>query len=622
MTTSSRTRLDFTSGGILTADDYLREQAYHLESQALRCRSLHTWGVVSGLLVSISEDGTAVRVSPGVALDGQGRQITLSMARTIDLDDQTAPALRLGISLETTLADWRTDPLGSGYGRCVDRIVFVLRADETASDDDVVTLARLMFGPGRRLRVPDLATRKQCGLEVASLDMVTPDGAMPCPVLRMDPEQTATLVVDAAKTDLFGALRVTGTVAIGPVTKTDRGTVAPRPALTVAAPRPTGGAGRIGIVGSLVFGMPPSELSGLMPGDRIDVPSDPDAVGPRSVRRYEVASISAPTVTLATPSREALTDVSYTYAKSMLFRVRSTLSKVAMRISTSGGIGIGGEAGAARLTIRDGDVKVKDAVRFAGDGSVQAGPYGSAGAALHAINFQSSGNRLEIIEAGAISFRAGGARTVSGLVLAADQNVGIGINAPAHKLVVNGVLRVSAGVIFSDGTQQNESASDLPIGTVFSLWCPNVSTIELPDMLRCCDGAVIDDPASPLHGHKAPDLRGKFVRGAAQSAEIGKTGGGAAHAHAFTVPRHMHGMDHTHALTGATSSAVGGTVEMINLEDGAKTSLADHRHDIDAVSGASNPTHTYADNPMGTSVTSGVKNEPPFMLLKKVIRIK
>jgi len=66
------------SGQLITVADLETEQTYHREKRRLHNRLLHGVGIVEGLGVSADDDqGDAVIVSPGFALDGLGNEIVV-----------------------------------------------------------------------------------------------------------------------------------------------------------------------------------------------------------------------------------------------------------------------------------------------------------------------------------------------------------------------------------------------------------------------------------------------------------------------------------------------------------------------------------------------------------------
>lgn len=78
---STPTRNRYFFGRLLTAEDLAQEQEYLATKRRLANRLLHGWGVVAGLDVTVTGRST-VTVSPGVALDGWGREIVVVTATT------------------------------------------------------------------------------------------------------------------------------------------------------------------------------------------------------------------------------------------------------------------------------------------------------------------------------------------------------------------------------------------------------------------------------------------------------------------------------------------------------------------------------------------------------------
>jgi hypothetical protein len=79
-------RLNYFKHQFLRASDFIDEQKYHMEMRRRHNRTLHTWGIAgSGLKVTFAQGATAVSVSPGMAVDNQGREIVLMEDRKVEL---------------------------------------------------------------------------------------------------------------------------------------------------------------------------------------------------------------------------------------------------------------------------------------------------------------------------------------------------------------------------------------------------------------------------------------------------------------------------------------------------------------------------------------------------------
>ena len=73
----------------------------------------------------------------------------------------------------------------------------------------------------------------------------------------------------------------------------------------------------------------------------------------------------------------------------------------------------------------------------------------------------------------------------------------------------------------------------MPVGAVI----PYIGEMEaLPPNWVLCDGRVVDDPESPYHGRRVPNLHDRFVRGTIEVSDRGDTGGtnvAPLHGHAY-----------------------------------------------------------------------------------------
>jgi hypothetical protein len=75
---SGKKRPRFFDGRILTADDLQQEQQYHLSKHRHHLRNFHGSGIIEGLQVSIEPGGTTISVQPGLAIDGEGREMCVT----------------------------------------------------------------------------------------------------------------------------------------------------------------------------------------------------------------------------------------------------------------------------------------------------------------------------------------------------------------------------------------------------------------------------------------------------------------------------------------------------------------------------------------------------------------
>lgn len=119
-------RPHYFKGQFLKKDDFIAEQEYHMQMRRLHNSSLHTWGIVDGL--DVTADDTGIKISPGSAIDSQGREIWLPLSH-----DKTAP-------LDTPLAIPQSTANGGyfvvlTYKEDYDPLSRYPAASETDSDD-------------------------------------------------------------------------------------------------------------------------------------------------------------------------------------------------------------------------------------------------------------------------------------------------------------------------------------------------------------------------------------------------------------------------------------------------------------------------------------------------------
>lgn len=150
-------------------------------------------------------------------------------------------------------------------------------------------------------------------------------------------------------------------------------------------------------------------------------------------------------------------------------------------------------------------------------------------------------------------------------------------------------------------------AGSLPAGLI-AMWHGLIANI--PSGWVLCDGA-----------NGTPDLRSKFVKGAAAATEAGGTGGALTHAHAdhashthtYTqVPNHVHGV----STILRTATTGGATTQVTNAQDTSSTADATRKTD--------NP-----DGGVATGTTAGpsaalahdaVNHEPPHYVILFIMK--
>ncbi|GAA2471644.1 hypothetical protein [Terrabacter carboxydivorans] len=141
-----RRRVNFFEGRLVTAEDLGSEQQASRERVWLHNRMLHGAGVVAGFEVSV--EGEELVVSPGMAIDGFGREIVLTGGGArLDGSDVVAEShgrVHLAVSWAEEPDDEVIGPDGPVPGHFVERPRLSLREIGAAgADADHVVLARV-----------------------------------------------------------------------------------------------------------------------------------------------------------------------------------------------------------------------------------------------------------------------------------------------------------------------------------------------------------------------------------------------------------------------------------------------------------------------------------------------
>lgn len=142
---SPRRRVNYFEGRLLTADDLGADQQYARERAWLHNRMLHGSGVVSGLDVTV--EGEDIVVSPGMAIDPDGREIVLGEQARIDGSGVVVEShgrVHLGVTWSEEPDDEVIGPEGPVPGHFVERPRLVLFESGLGGHDiDGVLLARV-----------------------------------------------------------------------------------------------------------------------------------------------------------------------------------------------------------------------------------------------------------------------------------------------------------------------------------------------------------------------------------------------------------------------------------------------------------------------------------------------
>jgi hypothetical protein len=163
-------RVNYYDHQFLRAPDFVDEQNYHLNSRRLHNSTLHTWGIVQGLTVSVASGGTgtAVTVTAGMAIDSAGREIILPADTNLELGGETAgSAPIITIAYSEVQSDPTTEAGGPGNTR-ISEIPNLSFTEVTPADRSVTLILARVPRTNTGLGAVDASDRKQAGVVLGS----------------------------------------------------------------------------------------------------------------------------------------------------------------------------------------------------------------------------------------------------------------------------------------------------------------------------------------------------------------------------------------------------------------------------------------------------------------------
>jgi len=145
-------RINFFKGFFTHAEDWQQAEAYQIAKHQLHNKCLHGWGVVSGYLenmdVEVPTEGMTLVVRPGLAVDGQGRELHLDAPVSVPFEPGEFAAdtdVYLVVRYNEELIDRRenvANPEYSGHAFVRELAVPELTPHDP-SNGDAVELARI-----------------------------------------------------------------------------------------------------------------------------------------------------------------------------------------------------------------------------------------------------------------------------------------------------------------------------------------------------------------------------------------------------------------------------------------------------------------------------------------------
>jgi len=158
-------RLNYFHHQFLEERDFQDEQTYQIEMRRRHNRTLHFWGVAEGLAVTRRGDREIV-VSPGMAIDKEGREIILPEETVHDLSGFAHMAhawITLAYHEEHDPQDRHSAGGIEGYTRTTETCELAAARQQPSDDGSVITLARVQLNANGHVGEIDSSVRVHAG---------------------------------------------------------------------------------------------------------------------------------------------------------------------------------------------------------------------------------------------------------------------------------------------------------------------------------------------------------------------------------------------------------------------------------------------------------------------------
>lgn len=213
-------RLNYFTGQFLKENDFKDEQSYHINALSMHNRNMHSWGIATGLDVSLDKTKTHVIIHEGMAIDPNGRQIVLEKQMKIDFSKASEPIVYLQISLRST----QTDPVeadeGSGYTRICEEPLIELNSSMPDDKSMSVFLAEIKLDIENKTALSiDKTNRKIICLEDIKAKSITFDlnKRSDSPVIKGRGGKDECLEIRSKRTSITGDMNIAGTLTAGKI---------------------------------------------------------------------------------------------------------------------------------------------------------------------------------------------------------------------------------------------------------------------------------------------------------------------------------------------------------------------------------------------------------------------
>ncbi len=206
-------RLNYFTSQFLVENDFQDEQTYHREMRHRHNRSLHTPGVVEGLIVS-KAGSRQVKVSAGMALDRDGQEIVLlEESGAITLSGSNTDVFVTIQYGETKEVPDTTSGLVNQFRRIQEEPAIAFSTSKPSAEGSLILLATVKLDAnGNIVGDPNNQVRTAAGAAIAPKSISTEqlgDGAVTKSKLAISPADIGAIAISGG--NIKGSLTVTDT---------------------------------------------------------------------------------------------------------------------------------------------------------------------------------------------------------------------------------------------------------------------------------------------------------------------------------------------------------------------------------------------------------------------------
>jgi len=178
-------RINFFKGFATTAEDWQAAERYHSEKRRLHNKYFHPPGVIveclDGLTVTVTRDGSALRVGPGMALNGEGLELYLPQPLELELNVQNLRSKTIYVTIEPheKQIDFRDNSFNSDYAgfAFIEELPSVTITTDPPDNKTKLELARVELSSDAKVIANPKDSSKPVKNEINTLFVTKPRGA-------------------------------------------------------------------------------------------------------------------------------------------------------------------------------------------------------------------------------------------------------------------------------------------------------------------------------------------------------------------------------------------------------------------------------------------------------------